>query len=260
MTSIRIRLITVAVAALAVVATACSNSEPATSTPVETPTATSPVFASKRVPAPIDGVTIERRGTAPLSYVAIVDSGLPNGCARFSDYAVDRDGDRIVMAVTNLMPADPNVMCTMVYGMVKNEIALPGAFVDGATYTIAVNDKEVKLVGGQAGTAAGEYRLVPAPIESIDVQILESFPVQYRVAITSGLPDACTEFDSWEVHRDGDTVRIDLRNRVPSEPMMCALVYRIEHHSIAIGNGNDFKAGSTITVQVNDRTATFTAQ
>jgi len=254
------RLLAASAATITLLALACARGTNANLTPAPTAVATPMAAAVKRVTAPIDGITIDRTGTAPLTYAARVKSGLPNGCISFGDYRVDRSGDRIEITVMNLAPADPDVMCTMIYGIVRKDIPLPGEFVEGTHYTVAVNDKAVRLVGGQKGTAVGDYRFVPSPIEGVDVQILESFPVQYRVAVTSGLPDSCHEFDSWQVHRDGNTVRIDLRNRVPSAPMACAQVYRTELHSIAIGNGNDYQKGASVTVQVNDRSATFVAQ
>ena len=81
---------------------------------------------------------------------------------------------------------------------------------------------------------------------------------QYFVAVKSGLPNACYEFDRYEVDRDGETVRITVTNLKPEEPMMCAEIYGTVESNIALGI--DFDGGKTYTVYVNDVTETFVAQ
>ena len=84
---------------------------------------------------------------------------------------------------------------------------------------------------------------VPAPIDSVEINIAESFPPQYFVAVKSGLPNACYEFDRYEVDRDGETVRITVTNLKPEEPMVCAEIYGTVESNIALGI--DFDGGKT---------------
>lgn len=103
-------------------------------------------------------------------------------------------------------------------------------------------------------------KLVLAPIDDLDVLILESFPVQYRLSVKSGLPDSCARFDSYKVERGAESVRVTIYNRVPTGRVACAQLYRTVEHSIAIGYGDDYVVGTTVTVLVNDRETTFVAQ
>lgn len=218
--------------------------------------------------APIDSMKVERSENVPLSYVATVESGLPNSCIKFGEYKVDRQENSFRVTVTNLAPGDPNMVCLQVYGMVKSVIPLPGPFVEGIQYSVDVNGKQATFVGGEAGSTmqksepgqTGDTRIVLAPIDEVQVLVLESAPVQYRLLVKSGLPDSCARFDGYEVQREGDTVRVTVNNRLPTGAVACAQVYGTIENSIAIGNGNDFQRGRLITVFVNDKKTAFVAQ
>ena len=100
---------------------------------------------------------------------------------------------------------------------------------------------------------------VSAPIESVDILIMESFPVQYSVLAVSGLPNSCATFGGYRIERDGDMISIEIINWEPADPRVaCAEVYRVVETTIPLGS--DFQSGSTYTVLVNDVTETFVAQ
>lgn len=100
---------------------------------------------------------------------------------------------------------------------------------------------------------------VPAPIDQVDIWIAESWPPQYFLHVVSGLPNSCVQFDSYDVIRDGDTIRVEVTNLEPGDGgTACAQVYRTVEHTIPLGS--DFVSGRTYTVVVNDVTETFVAQ
>ncbi len=91
--------------------------------------------------APIDEVRITIAESYPPQYFVQVLSGLPNGCARFDDYDLVRDGDLIKIKVTNFVPAPRGLMaCTVIYGTVEHNIALGIDFTPGERYSVEVND------------------------------------------------------------------------------------------------------------------------
>jgi hypothetical protein len=99
-----------------------------------------------------------------------------------------------------------------------------------------------------------------APIERVEMRIAESFPPQYFVAVTSGLPNGCAKFDHYTVERDGDTIKVTVWNTVPADPrvVLCTMVYGMVQHNIALGS--DFQSGRTYTLDVNGMKQTFIAQ
>ena len=102
---------------------------------------------------------------------------------------------------------------------------------------------------------------VLAPVESVEVNIAESFPPQYFLQVTSGLPNGCVEFDGYEVDRSGDTITVKMTNLEPAksaEPRACTMLYGMVETNIPLGS--NFEGGVTYTVLVNDVTETFVAQ
>lgn len=92
-----------------------------------------------RVPAPIESFSIRVAESASPQYILLVRSGLPNSCVRFGDYALAREGTAIRVTVTNLQPADKNVICAQVYGAKETSIPLGAEFEPGRSYTLVVN-------------------------------------------------------------------------------------------------------------------------
>lgn len=114
--------------------------------------------------------------------------------------------------------------------------------------------------GDDGGTpvAAGSTRAL-APIERVEIDVAGSSPSQYVAHIVSGLPNGCVQFDRYDIVRDGDTIRVEVWNLVPSDPAtMCTMVYGTVDLNVALGS--DFVSGRTYTVEVNGETHTFTAR
>ncbi|MEX1021751.1 MAG: hypothetical protein WD058_01265 [Dehalococcoidia bacterium] len=99
-----------------------------------------------------------------------------------------------------------------------------------------------------------------APIDEIDVLFLESFPVQHRLHVVSGLPSGCAKFERIEVERDGDTFNVSVVNTMPhpDAAVMCTMIYGMIEHTVDLGD--DLDAGTEYTVNVNDEQITFVAQ
>ena len=98
-----------------------------------------------------------------------------------------------------------------------------------------------------------------APIDSVEVLILESFPVQYRLLVVSGLPSACYSFSGYRLERTGDTIQVEITNSKPADSeLVCAQVYSTSETSIPLGS--EFQSGRTYTIEVNDFIDFFVAQ
>ena len=100
---------------------------------------------------------------------------------------------------------------------------------------------------------------VPAPIESVEVLVMESFPPQYSLVVVSGLPNGCASFAGYRLERSGDTIRVEVLNWKPVGPQVaCTDNYRTVTTNIPLGS--DFESGRSYTVLVNDVTESFVAQ
>ena len=97
---------------------------------------------------------------------------------------------------------------------------------------------------------------VLAPIDSLDILVLESFPLQYDLLVVSGLPDSCAVFDGYTLARDGTTIRVEMWNLRNSDPnLACAQVYGSVETRIQLGS--DFAPETAYTVDVNGETISF---
>ena len=99
--------------------------------------------ARKEVHAPIESAEVIVRESAPPQYALRVISGLPSGCAKFGRIEQKSQGDVLEVTVWNSVPADDDVVCTMIYGTADNTVDLESHFESGKTYDVRVNG-EVK--------------------------------------------------------------------------------------------------------------------
>ena len=62
----------------------------------------------------------------------------------------------------------------------------------------------------------------PAPVDSVELLLLESFPLQMNAIVRGNLPDGCSEISHYEQTTDGNVIRIDLYTRRPADAI-CTL-------------------------------------
>lgn len=107
-------------------------------------------------------------------------------------------------------------------------------------------------------SATSEYR--DAPIVGVDLLIMESFPVQYAVQITSGLPNGCAQFGEIEWAREGNVIKILVINQVDdgAGTLACSMSYGMVDNTIQLGT--DFEPGETYILVINGEEEEFVAQ
>ena len=111
-----------------------------------------------------------------------------------------------------------------------------------------------RLVWEDKRQDASDMTQVLAPIESVELNIAESFPLQYFLAVTSGLPNSCHTFGGYTVTRDGTDVRVRVFNLRPTDTgIVCAQVYGTVDTNIPLGS--DFDPSTVYTVYVNGEVA-----
>ena len=96
--------------------------------------------ARQTVPAPIDGLEVVMRESAPPQVSLKITAGLPSGCAQAHSHQLTRSGNAFTVTVLNSMPTG-NPACTAIYGSYELTVDLGSDFAPGQTYTVQVNDK-----------------------------------------------------------------------------------------------------------------------
>lgn len=130
-----------------------------------------------------------------------------------------------------------------------------------ALLAAACGDVDDASDGGSASPAPDAGRkIVPAPIDELEMIVRESAPPQYAVRVVSGLPSGCAEFyEATLTGRTGTTIEIEVTNTIPSDPdLICTAIYGTHEEIIELGS--DFDSGTDYVVKVNDEEMKFTAQ
>ena len=210
------------------------------------------------VPAPIEDSSVSLPEDVGGEYTLKITSGLPSGCAQFDGYTVERDGNRFVVEVTNLMPHPSLVVaCTAIYGYHEGEISLGSRLDSGQTYTVTINgDLALSFtVQGDTGMAMVEKE---SPIESIEVAEADD---GYTLTIVSRLPkgSSCSRFNGYQIDRRfAGRIEVTVTHREVPEGYMGVCTADLPAVSTEIALGSDFAEDQTYTVSVNGVEASFT--
>ena len=99
---------------------------------------------------------------------------------------------------------------------------------------------------------------VLAPIDRLDVRVLESSPPQDVLGVRAGLPSGCAEQNRHDTERVDKAITVTVLNWMPTGSPPCTLIYG--SYELNINLGTDFRPGTTYSVSVNDKRTAFVAQ
>ena len=126
---------------------------------------------------------------------------------------------------------------------------------------MVVNDRAVTTLSVPR-TALGYTFLAESPIESVEVDVLESTPPQYQLRIVSGLPkgSSCSQFNGYEVRREeSNRIEVLVTHHEVSEPtVVCTADYPSVETVVPLGS--DFEPGEEHELRVNGEATSFIAQ
>jgi inhibitor of cysteine peptidase len=94
-----------------------------------------------------------------------------------------------------------------------------------------------------------------ATVESLDIMMLESFPVQVEVRVSGYLPDGCTELDEITAEREGQEFILTVRTRRPTGDIACTQALVPFEETVAL-DVEGLEAGM-YTVIAQEQEATF---
>ena len=94
-----------------------------------------------------------------------------------------------------------------------------------------------------------------AYIESLELKVLESFPVQVHAALSGSLSDACTRVASVAQKREGKIFTLEVRTMRPAGAFCAQVLTPFQETTVL--DVFALPAG-TYTVRAGDKTATFT--
>ena len=186
------------------------------------------------------------------------------GCARPGSQSLRLDGKDIIVSVT-LMHPPPSAWSIPCHeqGVELDTGELVGSTLkSGKPYRVIVNEG-VTTTFTLPDPGLGHTFITESPIESWEVEILESSPPQYQLRVVSGMPtgSSCSQFNGFEIRRiEPQRLEVLITHHVVADSSArCTRDYPIVKTVIPLGS--DFDSGMEYAVSVNaESEMTFTAQ
>lgn len=110
---------------------------------------------------------------------------------------------------------------------------------------------------GEEEPVDGEVTIQDAVVTSVDVLLMESWPLQASAKVEGELGDGCTELEPITTEREGDTFYISIKSSRPVDAV-CTMILQTFSESVPL-DIEGLEAG-TYTVNANGVEATFTLE
>ena len=205
-------------------------------------------IAIERERIAVENVTIEEAST---SFTVSFDGQIPASCAdRFADPAIHDTVFYSQIEFVILRTSDITCEGNPVTETITTTVRSLPVFINGTAYD------ENGIVAPQAtaqtdqNSDGGNFMRVDTVIESVDVIVLESFPMQLQVSVTGAQPDGCDLPVQVEQTVEDDVVTVQIYRDVPLD-VMCPAVLVPYEDTIDIDGSFE---GGTITININDFT------
>ena len=214
--------------------------------------------------SPIEKTLLMASQTEPAQYTLQVVSRLPMGssCSKFDGYSVTRPAPGIIdVTVTHLEVTGP-ALCTKDLPVVSTDIPLGDGLTAGEAYKVVVNGEITNSFTVQQPQKL-DWVVKESPVQGVELVILESFPPQYQLRVTSTLPrgSECSRFNGYDIQRpEANTIEVSVTHlEVAEDNVPCTEDLPMVTNKLPLGI--NFKSGEEYTVEINGQvTETFTAQ
>jgi hypothetical protein len=163
----------------------------------------------------------------PIQAQAFVSGYLPDGCTKLDQVTVEREGKEFIITL-NTRRLTGDVACTQALVPFEETLDLDITGLEGA-FTVIAQDQTATftLEGGSAyPVEADDMKYAygsDATLESMSVNIMESFPVQVSVSLRGYLSDGCTEIHRITSSRDGQVFTVEIETKRPTGDVACTM-------------------------------------
>ena len=210
---------------MSLILSACQPGIPAE---VETPSPSEDeyVYGSEVMVESLDVFILE---SFPVQVQVSVVGYLPDGCVELIDISVERDEMDFVLSL-NTRRLTGDVACTEALVPFEEMVRLDVEGLEAGDYRVIAKDQEAIFrldVDNVLPEDVDQIKYVygsDATVESMTVNIMESFPVQVSVTLEGYFPDGCAEIEEITSSRDGSLFEIDIVTRRPSGDVACIMM------------------------------------
>ena len=187
----------------------------------------------------------------------------PDGCTQLHEISVERQDMDFVMTLTTRRP-DGDIACTEALVPFEEVVDLDIEGLDAGIYTVIAQDQEATFkleVDNIQSRLSDDIKFSygsRAVVESMTLNVMESFPVQVSVTLTGYLPDGCTKMDEIITEREEDIFTVRIITRHPSGNVSCTMAIVPFNETVAL-EVEGLPAGE-YTVHCSEISDTFTLE
>jgi inhibitor of cysteine peptidase len=212
--------------------------------------------------ATVDSLEVVLLESFPLQAQALISGTLPDGCTELHEVSVEQQGLRFNITLTTRRPTG-DIACTEALVPFEETVDLDIRGLEAGTYTVIAQDQQATFTLDVENALPSQDEDIKfsfgstATIESLNVQIMESFPVQVSVVLTGYLPDGCTEIYEINASREDQTFTIQVLTRRPVD-LACTMAIVPFEETVSL-NVEGLPAGD-YTVELGDLSQVFTLE
>ncbi|MBW7884074.1 MAG: SH3 domain-containing protein [Caldilineaceae bacterium] len=156
--------------------------------------------------AVVESLQVQILESFPVQVRAVVRGQLPDACTVINAAYSVREGSTFRIRMTTTRTGE---FCAQVLTPFEEVVSLDVVGLPAGIYDVRVNNLRETFTLAVDNRPPVENTNA-AVIESLQVRILESFPVQVDAIVRGYLPDACTGINSARSEREGSTFRVSL--------------------------------------------------
>ena len=197
----------------------------------------------------------------PVQAQAKVTGYLPDGCTELHEISVERQDMDFFLTLTTRRPAG-DIACTEALVPYEEVVKLEVEGLDAGIYTVITQDQEATFELSVDNAQSGQDKDMKfafgsdAVLESMTLNIMESFPIQVSASLVGYLPNGCIKIDQINILREEQIFTVRIITKRPTGDISCTMAIVPFEETVAL-EVEGLPAGE-YSVQCGEISDTFT--
>lgn len=172
---------------------------------------------------PLEVILLE---SFPVQAQVRVERNLPDGCTELHEISVEQQGQEFILTLTTRRPTG-DVACTQALVPFEEVVDLDIRGLEAGTYTVTAQEEQTTFTLEEDNLLPEDVEQTEydygtnARVETMTVNIMESYPGQVSVCLEGYLPEGYTEIEEISSSRDDRIFTIEVVTRRPAGDVMC---------------------------------------
>jgi len=178
--------------------------------------------------ATVESVDVILLESFPVQAQAKVTGYLPDGCTELYDVSVEHQDMNFILTLTTRRPSG-DIACTEALVPFEEVVRLDIEGIEAGTYTVIAQNQEAtfelavdNVLLEQDKDVKFEYGS-DAVLESMTLNIMESFPIQISATLSGYLPNGCIKIDQINILRDEQVFMVKIITKSPTGDVSCTM-------------------------------------